>query len=946
MVTNELEQLLNGGQGFRRERAPEPLLLPRIAMWIAPRDLGYVAYAADVLSRIWAPCCWPSLADATAEVIASRQGVLEDALLREVNDALPQLPHALVRQEAVERAATLVGSETAELIRMRIGSPEFLLREAVKRVFTEPDPPRTVGGLMEFLRTQVADENIHNRRNLLAWFLPLVAPEQRRWMLDLLTTAPQYYAGDGWCAAAAASRMAGLLDKAEREAFVASVHAFDTCWVDHVRVSLTGEPARSAFTEVSRALPWDSRFERLLTEEPDPGSLLACVDRILEGWGGAPAAAMAEPVGAEPFGFGTGEEAAPPEADEPAFALEDDDLEAADLGSGGDPPPPPTRSMPQVRSAPPSPGAVTPPASIAEATPGAQSAPERSLQTQVLLDDEGALVPVTQGFRQGARHDVRLWIGAKSSRSISADKPIVEPEPDAQELQAGSMEIVITLAHGSNEPQSRKIGLPVDRAKRSGTAVFSVQVEADAMFVSADIWLQHKGRVFQYLKLNGLAVADPDGVSPGIVLKTESVVRGLPEVASGDEFGAAMVKRNNRYIVFGPRGVEKTEVSLEGAGDVVRMINKKLFNATKGLVRHSTDGKGTSWVGDHDEEAMQLLREMARWGNELYDTLKNEGALVRISESIQFVNLDETDIVPIEYVYDKGYPKDGAKICEGFRDAEDWNAVFATGACSCANRPLEEAETLCPMGFWSLSKIIERQPRPRGMDGPDAAGGFSAPRPGSGIGLARRAVLAAAPNVNGLDVESIKSVLDETYPDRYRFATDWRQWTEEISGQSPKLLILLPHHGEASAGHTDFLEIGSPGEAPGHRLYTGLLNEGYVTDKPDEPGPIVLLLGCETAQSDLLPFHTFARDFLAKRAAVVVATQSSVLGQHAAPVANEFVRQLLAASRTNQSFGRIMRDVRRRMFAAGYLMALALVSFGDSDWTLENPTGGNVNVPH
>jgi hypothetical protein len=406
------------------------------------------------------------------------------------------------------------------------------------------------------------------------------------------------------------------------------------------------------------------------------------------------------------------------------------------------------------------------------------------------------------------------------------------------------------------------------------------------------------------------------------------------------------VKRDNRYIVFGPRGAEKTEVSLEGAGNVVRMINKKLFNATKGLVRHSPDGKGTSWVEDHDEAAMQLLREMARWGNELYDTLKKEGALVRISETIQFVNLDESDIVPIEYVYDKGYPKDGAEICEGFRDAEDWNEVFAKGSCTCTNRPLEEAETLCPMGFWSLSKIIERQPRPRGMDRPDAAGGFSAPSPGSGINLARRAVMAAAPNVNGLDVDSIKSVLDETYPGRYRFATDWRQWTEEISGKSPKLLILLPHHGEASAGHTDFLEIGSPGQAPGHKLFTGLLNEGYVTDKPDEPGPIVLLLGCETAQSDLLPFHTFARDFLAKRAAVVVATQSSVLGQHAAPVANEFVRQLLAASRSNVSFGRIMRDVRRRMFAAGYLMALALVSFGDSDWRLENPTGGAGNVPH
>lgn len=919
MVTSELEHLLNGGQGFRRDRAPEPLLLPRIATRVAPQELGFIAYAADVLSRQWAPCAWPSLADATAEVIASRQGVLDDKLLGEVFATLPQLPLALVRQEAGGRAEPLVGSDAVNRIRMGLGSSEFILREAVKRVFTEPDPPRTVDVLMEYIRSQVEDENNHSRRNLVAWFLPLVAGEHQRWMLQLLAAMPGYDAGYGWSAAAAASRIAGLLDRSESERFAASLDATDACWVDHVRKLLAGEAARSSFREVSRALPYDSRFERLLAEEPDPGSLLTFVEGILDRWGGAPAAAMAEPAGAEPIDTG-GDEDAPPPVDVPATPAARG-VTADDAGLLDDDfPEPPERPAPP------------PPA-------------ERSLQAQVLLDDDGALVQVTQGFGRGARHDVRLWIGSKSRHSISADRPIVEPEPDQQELQAGSMEIVISLAHGSSL-QSRKIALPIDRAKRSDTAVFSLDVEHDALFVSAEVWLQHKGRVFQYLKLNGLVVEEPDGVTPGIALKVESLVRGLPEDASASEFGMALVKRNDRYIVFGPRGAEKTEVSLQGARDIVDKINRKLFNATKALVRHSADGGGTSWVGDHDEEAMQLLREMARWGNALYDTLKKEGALERISESIQFVNLDESDIVPIEYVYDKGYPADGAKICEGFRDAENWAEIFAQGKCTCGNRPLEESDTLCPMGFWSLSKIIERQPRPRGMHDPASAGGFTAPRPGSGIALARQAVMAVAPNVNGLDVASIRAVLDETYPDRYKFATDWQEWRTEIRGKSPKLLILLPHHGEASAGHTDFLEIGSPGQAPGHKLFTGLLNEDYVTDKPDEPGPVVLLLGCETAQSGLLPFHTFARDFLANRAAVVVATQSSVLGQHAAPVAGEFVRQLLATSAQNTSFGRVMRGVRRRMFAAGYLMALALVSFGDSDWILENTKGGTEHVPH
>ena len=55
MVSIELQQLLNGGQGYQRERAPEPLLLPRIATRIEPDSLGFVGHMAAILSRRWAP---------------------------------------------------------------------------------------------------------------------------------------------------------------------------------------------------------------------------------------------------------------------------------------------------------------------------------------------------------------------------------------------------------------------------------------------------------------------------------------------------------------------------------------------------------------------------------------------------------------------------------------------------------------------------------------------------------------------------------------------------------------------------------------------------------------------------------------------------------------------------------------------------------------------------
>ncbi len=601
MVSNKLEQLLNGEQGYQRERAPEPLLLPRIATRIAPERLGYAAYLAEILSRRWAPCSWPALADATSQVIASRHMVLDDTLLADVCESLPHLPIALVRfgGEAGQRAETLVGSDAVSKIRVGLESPEYMLREKVKWVFSEPDPPRTAGDLMVFVRNQLEADNTQNQRNLLAYFLPLVPAQQHQWMIQLLVSAPAIYFGLDWSAAAAASRIAGLLDQAATEQFMASLQSDDAFWTGHVRALLAADPAASVFLELVRALPCDSRLESLLNDETDLASLDVFLDGIVDGWGGAPPLAMAEPPGADD----TGAEDVGPE-----FPASRGIGPGIDDGADDALP-----DMPDWPKSPPSPAAI--PAPVSEPAIAAETLPERSLQTQVFADDDGALLPVSQGFKKGARHDVRLWIGRESKHGIKADAAINEPVPDEQELQSGSMEIFITLVYDS-KVQTRGVTLPVDRAKPSKPAVFSVDVEQDAMFVSAELWLQHKGRVFQYLKLNGLTFAEPDATTTGIALKVESLIRALPEDTAGGNFEMAMVKKDDKYIVFGPRGAEKTEVSLQGSGGIVENINRKLFNATKGLVRHSADNKGTSWVEDHDEEAMQLLREMARVGQQ------------------------------------------------------------------------------------------------------------------------------------------------------------------------------------------------------------------------------------------------------------------------------------------------------------------------------------------
>ena len=284
MVSNELKQLLSGKSGILRKFAPEPLLLPRIASRITPEGLRFTASATNILSSFWVPYSWPALADATAQAIASRHLELSDNLLRELCDKLPQLPFSLIELDdaAGERVDTIIGSDTAKLLREALGDSTFYLREAVSRVFCEPDPPLTSDELITLIRERSEFESPEIQRELLAYFLPLVPVEHHQWMIPILINVLGIY--PGWAAAVAASRVAGFLDTAAAEHVVETLKTTDAPWASQVHDLLTSDPAGSEFDEVVRALPDDGQLQSLLASETDLVSLDDIVDKIMLRW--------------------------------------------------------------------------------------------------------------------------------------------------------------------------------------------------------------------------------------------------------------------------------------------------------------------------------------------------------------------------------------------------------------------------------------------------------------------------------------------------------------------------------------------------------------------------------------------------------------------------------------------------------------------------------------
>ena len=96
----------------------------------------------------------------------------------------------------------------------------------------------------------------------------------------------------------------------------------------------------------------------------------------------------------------------------------------------------------------------------------------------------------------------------------------------------------------------------------------------------------------------------------------------------------------------------------------------------------------------------------------------------------------------------------------------------------------------------------------------------------------------------------------------------------------------------------------------------------------------MLLLGCDTAVTDEL--QTFVSRFQNLGAALVVGTTASVLGQRAAPVAQEIAKEIAAAAKRRKptTAGDLVTSLRRKLLAKGELTALCLTAFGDAGWQL------------
>ena len=127
-------------------------------------------------------------------------------------------------------------------------------------------------------------------------------------------------------------------------------------------------------------------------------------------------------------------------------------------------------------------------------------------------------------------------------------------------------------------------------------------------------------------------------------------------------------------------------------------------------LRKLADDAASFTAGLTADASVALLRQLAFQGRDLYDLVGKPLEDARPGaplDRIQVVVTDTEAFIPVEFIYDLPAPTLDAGLCANARKA------LRDGRCDPANHPDGDlpgtSSVVCPIGFWALRKVVERQ---------------------------------------------------------------------------------------------------------------------------------------------------------------------------------------------------------------------------------------------
>jgi hypothetical protein len=516
------------------------------------------------------------------------------------------------------------------------------------------------------------------------------------------------------------------------------------------------------------------------------------------------------------------------------------------------------------------------------------------------------------GFVAGQTHDISITIGPR--RFGSARQVFPEPaEPTADRR--------LLVRFSASPVQEKEILLPADKAQSSTPATFQLTVPDDSHEVHALIGVydaDQPGRMLQGAVLRGPVVSDIASAQ----FPTDGMITLDVNPVAADPADAAASRVDASVHVSGGNGVAST------AGDSVpiRVPTTKLADKVTTIAEDIVDGaQGMAADGnDPDEFFRDLLYKLAVHGRslreEMPELLDPDGPFANASH-IQVIGAGPSDLLPLELVYDGPPPEEGAHLCPTWREA------LESGRCdSCENRdPGDPSPDICPLRFWSLSRVIERHAQPD----PEGSVTMRVQRTRSTTKLPplRTAVVGASAQITPADVQSICNQATSLFGPAHTGA-NWQDWRLKVGMVRPALLATMPHLDTMPNVKVPALELGSTLKAH------GALENLDVNPQGDQAGPVVLLIGCNTGAT-ASGLGVFSASFHNHGASVVVSTLGEIITDQAPVVMSTLLDALKEQAATaGGTVGQAVLHARRALLAQQNVMGLLIVASGDADWSL------------
>jgi hypothetical protein len=556
----------------------------------------------------------------------------------------------------------------------------------------------------------------------------------------------------------------------------------------------------------------------------------------------------------------------------------------------------------------------------------AEAAATRRLQARISRADAPEVA--LSRFQAGTEHRVQVRIAAGGADWLAASAPF--PEESLPPTGPHRLTVVLAEPRLLARPIVREVELPA--AGPSSVAEFPFTTDAATVSVDVRLIVLSGNRVLQTARLpRGVAPpASPSRWGQDVLRRfaartlavTETVVApAAADLADRRTFDAA-------FVVDGPGDGATGITAVAGPTTAtVKLDSIDVADALRELTRNLADivDRPDDFTALDAPGTVELLGALAHHGALMRDALvhdtPNLAEVLAASRYLQVVSAKADAFFPFELAYDFPAPLPGVdRLCPEAAAALRSEDLDAT----CPGP--HGAETVCPFGFWGLTRVIERhafQPET------EVAGSFLVrgrpTRDRNRIELGG-AVLAASVKVDSFAEGSISRVLTSltAAAGSPRQVAAWEEWPDAVAAD-PSLLMLLPHT-VFDDGHRVFgLEIGELS-----RRWAGQLARDFV---PAERPVIVTLLGCDTAKAGEVGYERFPGLLRRAGAEVVIATLTEILGRHAAPVAERLVHELYTfCADEPHGVGEIMVRLRRRLLADGLPMVLALAVFGDADW--------------